>query len=118
MGYKVLVVDDEAQVVRALQRLFRAASFEVATAADGPSALAVLDQFAPDVLISDFRMPVMNGNELVREVLRRQPATVCLLLSGSITVDEPACECLSKPLEGKVLVATVQARLASRAEAA
>ena len=114
MGPKILVVDDEAQVVRALQRLFHMARFEVATATDGPTALALFDQFAPDVVISDFRMPTMSGNDLVREILRRRPDTLCLLLSGSIGIDEPACECLSKPLDGKVLVATVRARLAAR----
>jgi DNA-binding response OmpR family regulator len=108
---KVLVVDDEVEVAKALQRLLRRAQFEVAIATDGASALDALDQFSPDLVISDYRMPAMNGAELVREILRRRPRTVCLLLSGYVGADDTACECLAKPFDGKALVASIKLRL-------
>ena len=111
---RVLVVDDDEQIARALQRLFRLASFDVASASDGRAALSLLATFEPDVVISDSRMPLMTGSELVREVRLRRPETVCLILSGSLEIDAPGCECIAKPVEGKLLIAAVRARIAHR----
>jgi DNA-binding response OmpR family regulator len=66
-------------------------------------------------VISDYRMPMMNGAELVREIRRRRPLVVCLLLSGYVGADETVCECFTKPFNGKELVATIQLRLADEA---
>ncbi|HEY1558225.1 MAG TPA: response regulator [Kofleriaceae bacterium] len=109
---KILVVDDELQVAKSLQRLLRQAKFEVAIANDGASALVALDQFSPDLVISDYRMPVMNGAELVREIHRRRPLVVCMLLSGYVGADDTECDCFTKPFDGKQLVASIKQRLA------
>jgi adenylate cyclase len=111
MAHRVLVVDDEVQVAKSIQLLLRGARFEVAIACDGPSALAILDEFAPDLVISDFRMPVMNGAELVRAIRQRRPATLCLLLSGYVGIESVDCECLAKPFETRALLATIKQRL-------
>lgn len=78
---KILVVDDEPEVAKALRRTFRG-SFEVQVALCPTTALAMLDSFQPDVVISDFRMPAMSGADLLTEVRRRIPGCLRLLLSG------------------------------------
>jgi two-component system response regulator VicR len=108
---RILVVDDELQVAKALQRLLQRAGFEVAIAGDGRAALYLVDEFSPDLVISDYRMPLMNGAELVREVRQRRPVTICVLLSGYLGVDDAECDCLVKPFDGKLLIAHIRHRL-------
>jgi len=78
---KVLIVDDEPGVARALQRTLRGA-FDVQVASCPIAALAMLETFAPDVVISDFKMPGMSGVELLSQVQQRMPLCVRVLLSG------------------------------------
>jgi CheY-like chemotaxis protein len=68
----VLVVDDVVDAVDSLALLLTLYGFEVRTAPDGPSALASLTAGPPDVVLTDIKMPEMNGWEFVRR-LRAQP---------------------------------------------
>jgi len=79
---KILIVDDEAAVLRTLERLLTRAGYKVFTAQTGAQALAMLSQQQVAVLLSDFRMPEMAGNELLKEVKRLYPKIVGLILSG------------------------------------
>lgn len=84
MGIKkgrVLCVDDEPNIVRSLQWLLQK-EFEVFTAGSGHDALALVAQHDFDVVISDQRMPVMTGVEVLREVRRMSPRTMRILLTG------------------------------------
>jgi DNA-binding response OmpR family regulator len=112
VGARILVVDDEIEVAKSLRRVLRMAGFEVEIAIDGRSALANFDAFDPDLLITDFRMPVMNGAELVAEVGRRRPSLPCLVLSGYLGVSVSGCTCVNKPFGSRELVATVRGLLA------
>ena len=119
---KILMVDDEVQVLHALRRLFRREGFEVELAGGGAEALAKLQTFAPDVVLSDFRMPGMNGAELLAEVKRREPLAVRMIVSGFAdrdTVDTAAhgeeCRFVAKPWDDAALVQTIRALLADRA---
>jgi len=80
---KLLCVDDERNVLRALERIFMDDEYEILTAASGEEGLAL---FAanPDiqVVISDYRMPGMNGVEFLRQVCEKHPDTVRIVLSG------------------------------------
>lgn len=78
---KILCVDDEPGIVRSLQWLLQK-DFEVVTAGDGQAALALVGAHDFDVVISDQRMPVMSGVELLREVRRLSPRTMRILLTG------------------------------------
>ncbi len=78
---KILCVDDEPNIVRSLQWLLQK-EFEVHTANNGQCALALVQQYDFDVVISDQRMPVMTGVELLREVRRLSPRTMRILLTG------------------------------------
>ncbi|MBK7862461.1 MAG: response regulator [Archangiaceae bacterium] len=117
---RILVVDDEIQVAKALRRLLRK-EFEVETAESGAQALELLAQKQFDLVLSDFRMPEMNGAELLAEVRTRQPMALRLMLSGFADLESvlasvnegEVCRFLKKPWDDVELVATLQRLLAS-----
>lgn len=79
----VLVVDDSAvdrRIVRGL--LERAGEFEVAESNDGKAALASVEERTPDVVITDIRMPEMDGFELVAELKEEHPSVPVILMTG------------------------------------
>jgi HD-like signal output (HDOD) protein/ActR/RegA family two-component response regulator len=80
---RILFVDDEPMLLDAMQRLFRAKhpEWEVACAPGGDAALA-LETAAFDVVVSDMRMPGLDGAQLLQRVRRRQPHAVRVILSG------------------------------------
>lgn len=75
MSKRLLIIDDEPNLLRALEAYLSAEGFEVTTARSGAEALVKLAQTVPDLIISDIRMPGMSGYELVRQ-LRESPRTV------------------------------------------
>lgn len=78
---RLLLVDDEARVLRSLERLF-ADLYTVEATTEPLQALTWIDARPFDVVISDQRMPVMSGVQFLREVRRRAPEMVRLLLTG------------------------------------
>ena len=86
MGYKILIVDDEASNLRALERLFRS-EYEVMTAGSGADALSLLEHHDMALLIADQRMPEMSGVELMQRTARLRPHMVRMLLTGYTDVD-------------------------------
>jgi len=79
---RLLLVDDEASILKSLKRLLRHEAFEIRTAECGADAIKLLEEEPADVVVSDFRMPGMVGTELLREVHQRWPDTVRIILSG------------------------------------
>lgn len=79
---RVLAVDDEAYVLRALQRELRGHPFDLVTESDPAVALERVRQEEFDLVISDCRMPGIDGVRLLTEVRRRHPNTVRIMLSG------------------------------------
>ncbi|MCL4457060.1 MAG: response regulator [Nitrospirae bacterium] len=79
---KILCVDDEQNVLNALKRLFIDEPYEIFTAISGQDGLKILEQENVNLVISDYRMPGMNGVEFLREVYRSWPDTVRIVLSG------------------------------------
>ena len=65
---RVLVVDDEANARTALAELLRDEGYAVETAADGFKALGKLEDFAPDLVLTDLKMPGMDGIELLGKI--------------------------------------------------
>jgi len=80
--YSVLCVDDESNILNALRRLFRPAGYRIHVATGGAEALGILERESIDIVISDMRMPEMNGAQLLTEVRRRRPKTTRILLTG------------------------------------
>ena len=80
---RLLVVDDHAMLRAALVDLLDQAGFEVVgEAADGADAVALAKQLAPDVVLMDLRMPVMDGLEAARALRDRVPALPVIILSA------------------------------------
>ncbi len=80
--YRVLLVDDEESILRALRRLLRGQPYEVVTAGGAEEALRLLEREPAHLVMSDHRMPGQTGVEFLREVRRRWPDTIRIILSG------------------------------------
>jgi len=113
---RVLFVDDETHVLESLRDALRPWRRELTMtfAADGPSALEELAREPYDAVVSDMRMPGMDGAELLREVQRLQPATVRIVLSGYAEIESVARAAtvahrfLSKPCDVDELVNVIR----------
>lgn len=78
----LLFVDDEPSILSSLQRLFRPKGYKILTAESGDAGLAILDAQAVDLVISDMRMPKMDGAQFLEKVREKTPETMRLLLTG------------------------------------
>ncbi len=87
---RLLLVDDEANILRSLRRVLRRSEWTIETAEDGEAALEVFARFQPEVVISDFRMPGMNGVEFLARVKELAPHTQRIMLTGQ--ADQHAIE--------------------------
>jgi len=74
MGKKVLVADDEAHILHVVSLKLRNAGYDVITAVDGEEALELCIAEQPDLLITDYQMPIMTGLELCKRI-RALPQT-------------------------------------------
>jgi response regulator RpfG family c-di-GMP phosphodiesterase len=79
---RLLCVDDEANILNAHKRLFRPHGYEVLTADTAAQGLALLEQGEVDLVISDMRMPEMDGAQFLEQVRLRWPTTMRILLTG------------------------------------
>lgn len=80
---KILFIDDEPNVLAALERAFIDEEYQIFTATSGEEGLAAFAREGPfQMVISDYRMPHMNGDEFLKEVYERWPATKRVVLSG------------------------------------
>jgi len=88
--YRILLVDDDPIIRRTGTILLETQDYEVLTAEDGFDGLATLKQSLPDIIISDLRMPNMNGFEFLSVVRSRFPHIPVIAISGEFTgVDVP-----------------------------
>jgi DNA-binding NtrC family response regulator len=125
---RILVVDDEVNARTALAELLRDEGYEVETAADAFKALGKLDAFTPDAVVTDLKMPGMDGIELVKKVRAAEdaPAVVVMTAFGAVqsAVDAMragAADYLTKPInfeELLVVLGRVLEHQKLRAEAA
>jgi DNA-binding NtrC family response regulator len=110
-----LVIDDELLVLETLREVLAAEGFEAATEPDAERALARVAQFLPSVVVSDVKMPGVNGFELLRELRTRHPEIAVILLTGEGSVemalraiqDEGAYHYFEKPIDNEKLCAVV-----------
>ena len=112
---RVLVVDDELDLRRGIERLVRGLGASSASAASGEEALASLAASPADVVVTDVCMPGMRGTELLRQVRARWPATEVILVTGYGTIgDAVAClqagaaHFLTKPFDNDQLASAIR----------
>ncbi len=85
--HTVLFVDDEVNILKALQRLLRSQDMNVLSASRGQEALELLEKTSAQVVISDQRMPEMSGVDLLSQVRERWPDVVRMMLTGYTEID-------------------------------
>ncbi len=115
---RVLVVDDEANARTALAELLRDEGYAVETAGDGFKALGKAADFAPDIVLTDLKMPGMDGLELLRKLRaeNEERAVVVMTAFGAIesavaAMKEGAADYLAKPINVTELVLVLQREL-------
>ena len=113
---RVMFVDDEEGVRRSWDRMLTEHGFQVTTATDGRRAVSELKEHPTDVVVADWRMPVMDGLELLEWVKEEQPETRFILLTGYGDEEVErrarelgAFEYLNKPISPEALAAIVTA---------
>lgn len=118
---KVLVVDDEPNIVLSLEFLMQQAGFEVETAEDGATALAKVEAAPPDLILLDISLPGISGFDVL-EQLRQEPLyarlPIIMLTAHGREVEKEkglalgADDYVTKPFSTQALVEKVQALLA------
>jgi two-component system response regulator HydG len=118
---RILVADDEASARSGLATLLRGEGFEVTLAEDGLQALARVEETAPDVLVTDLRMPGLDGMELLRRARELVPELIVVLVTAFADVEtavramhEGAEHYLTKPLQIEELVIVIRRALERR----
>lgn len=104
---KILIIDDEPDILFVLRVTLEAAGFEVVEAADGESALEVVTDESPDLVMTDLMMPVMDGHEVIRR-LRSHPATAntpIVIVSAKPAAPGEADAVIRKPWRNDELIA-------------
>ena len=116
----ILVVDDDAKIVRLVRTYLERDGFAVVTAADGPAALAAIEEHRPALVVLDLMLPELDGRAVIRAVRRDEEAgtTPILVLSARGTtldriagLEDGADDYLPKPFSPAELVVRVKAIL-------
>ncbi|MGB9108527.1 MAG: response regulator [Telluria sp.] len=103
----ILVVDDEEAVGYVFERYLAIKGYRVSVACDGAQALARFEADAPDLVITDYKMPGMNGDELLRRLRAVQPALPAVMISANPIDVGPALDEVKffpKPVSLDILV--------------
>jgi len=122
MSKAILLVDDEVAILRALQRVFVRAGYRVFTCESAAAGLSLLAEQPVSLVISDFRMPGMNGSEFLAKVKENYPLTLGVILSGYADREAllaslnsgAAWKFLEKPWDDVQLLKEVEAAMAER----
>src|ERR1700723_1522675 len=115
---RVLVVEDDPSVQKALKRLFETEGYAVEVQANGQSALESFQASPPAVIILDLRLPKLSGSDLCKEVKAQAPALPIVVLSATSDVSDKvlllelgADDYVTKPFSPRELLARVRAAL-------
>ncbi len=123
-GKKVLVVDDEIHIVHVVSIKLRNNGYEIITASNGAEAFELACAEKPDIIVTDFQMPVMTGLELVAKIRQSEEikdVPVILLTARNFAIEDKQKQdlqisgCLSKPFSPKELLENIEDILYQRA---
>src|SRR2546430_6053530 len=115
---RILVVEDDHAVQKALRRLFEAEGYAVQVAPDGNAAVESFKTTAPSAVVLDLRLPGLGGREVCREFKQQSPAVPIIVLSATSDVSDKvlllelgADDYVTKPFSPRELLARVRAAL-------
>ncbi len=115
---RILVVEDDRAVQRALRRLFEAEGYAVQTADDGASAIELFRALSPSAVVLDLRLPGMSGRDVCSAIKERSAAVPIIVLSAASDVSDKvlllelgADDYVTKPFSPRELLARVRAAL-------
>ena len=117
MAKKVLIVDDDADIIELQKLYFEKEGYEVATCMQGDKAVATFNVTKPDIIILDLMLPGMDGNDVCREIRKMSDVPIIMLTARTDTLDRVvglelgADDYVPKPFEPKELLARVKAVL-------
>lgn len=120
---KILIVEDEPELVKVLRSYLEQAGFEVIAAYRGDTGLSAWENERPDLIILDLNLPGLDGLDVAREVRRKAETPILMLTARADEVDEligleiGADDYIAKPYSPRIVVARVRALL-RRSEAA
>jgi len=115
---RLLIVDDDARMLRVLSRRLERSGFDVLSAADGREALETLGHTSVDLILSDVKMPELDGMALLDAVEERCPSTPVVLMTAFGTIDAAveairrgAVDYVSKPFQMDEILLTIRRAL-------
>ena len=121
MTARVLLVEDEMNMAKMQAKILQRKGYEVDTAGNGREALRLLDQAAFDVVITDLKMPVMDGMQLLREMNAKERGCAVIVLTGHGTIESAveamqlgAVDYLTKPCNPNELLIKVDKLLETK----
>ncbi len=122
MPEKILVIDDDEELAELLGILFTKKGYETQVALNGKDALAKLESFQPAVVVQDYMLPDVKGEELLREIKASRPDTYVVVITARGSEDvavemlkSGAADYVKKPFDTDKLVSTVENTLKLRA---
>lgn len=106
MKGNILIVDDQKGVRRLLEELFKKDGWEVHMASDGKEAIEQVEDFVPDIILMDMKMPNMNGLEASQKILEQHSGLIIIMMTayGEMEVVKKALDagvkrCITKPFD-------------------
>lgn len=118
---KILLVDDEVDLLRGFQTFLTDEGYAVITAASGQEGLAQFDAEAPEVTVLDLKMPGMDGMAVLKRILARDPDAVVLAITGYGTIDNAvaalkagASDFIQKPFDLAAFAVAIEQALKAR----
>ncbi len=118
--HSILLVDDEPEFRKAMQRMFEKSGYDVTVAGDGEEALQHLSNLGFDLIISDLRMPNLNGLELMEEIKRKKISVPVIFITAYGEVESymdlmnlGAFEYLHKPIKGQEILTVAKKAIES-----
>jgi len=115
---RILVIDDEPDVLNIIVEILRTAGYDVVSAPNGEAGIKALDSNFFDLVFTDLMMPGIGGMDVLQHAVTRSPKTLCIILTGYGTIESSvdaikngAFDYITKPITSKALLITVEKAL-------